>query len=113
MDTNLYPVPTSADVLAILDRIVRRIRVGSPTRYATIAGRAWRRTGSVGPATSLVHGDDARVLEPRRDQGLAQESDLADGPSRQELLEGDVAAELAIVAAGDAARPPRPCSARI
>jgi hypothetical protein len=38
------------------------------------------------------------MLEPRRrDQGLAQQANLADSPSRQELLDGDVAAELAIV----------------
>lgn len=32
-----HPVPTSADVLAILDRIVAGSRVDSPTRHATIA----------------------------------------------------------------------------
>jgi hypothetical protein len=48
----LHPVPTSADVVAILDRIVRRIARGSPTRPA-------RRPETRGPTCS-------RKSRPRR-----------------------------------------------
>jgi hypothetical protein len=54
---------------------------------------------AVGPAAGLVHGDDAGVLEPRGDQDLALEPRLVDVAARQQLLDRDVAAELAIVGA--------------
>jgi hypothetical protein len=59
--------------------------------------------GAVGPAAGLVDRDDAGVLEARGDEGLAEEADLADVGARDELLDRDVAAELAVVDAGDAA----------
>jgi hypothetical protein len=54
---------------------------------------------AVGPAPGLVDRDDAGVLEASGDQGLAQEPDLAHVAARDQLLDRDVAAELAVVGA--------------
>ena len=53
----------------------------------------------VGPAPGLVHRHDARVLEARGDQRLAQEADLVDVAARDQLLDRDVAPEVAVVRA--------------
>src|ERR1051325_9938578 len=63
-------------------------------------GVEWR---AIGPAAGLVDRDDARVLEAGSDEGLAQEADFANVVARQELLDGNVAAELEVVRARDAA----------
>jgi hypothetical protein len=42
------------------------------------------------------------VLQASSDERFAEEADLADVTARQELLDGDVAAELEVVCAGDA-----------
>jgi hypothetical protein len=51
-----------------------------------------------------VDRDDAGVLEAGGDQGLAQEPDLADVAAGDQLLDRDIAAELAVVGAGHAAQ---------
>ena len=57
---------------------------------------------AVRPASRLVHGDDARVLEPRRDQRLAHEPRLARFVAPEQLLHRDGATETLVHRAHDA-----------
>jgi hypothetical protein len=63
----LHPVPTSAYLLAILDRIVRRVTLGSPTRHATTAWKTGRRAR---PGSGRGSGDVART--PQRQANCAR-----------------------------------------
>ena len=58
---------------------------------------------AIWPAAGFVDGNDPRVLEASGDQRLAQEAHLAEVASRDQLLDRDVAAQVAIVRTGDAA----------
>jgi hypothetical protein len=50
-----------------------------------------------------VDRDNAWVLEARSDQRFAKEADLVHVAARDQFLDGDISAELAIVGARDAA----------
>ena len=74
--------------------------IGNPNViYAGAASGGVFKRRPIGPAPRLVNRDDARVLEPRGDQRLAQEANLVDVAARDQLLDRDVAPELAVMGA--------------
>jgi len=57
----------------------------------------------VGPAAGLVDWNDAGVLEASGDEGLAHEANFVHRAAREQLLDGDIAAELEVVGTRDLA----------
>jgi hypothetical protein len=84
----------------LVDRRARREQVAQRTAGDELHGIE---RGAVGPTTRLVDRHDARVLEARRDQCFAQKANLAEIATREQLLDRDLAAEIAVVGAEHAA----------
>src|SRR5439155_1577085 len=56
----------------------------------------------VGPPAGLVDRNDSGVFKVCGDKSLATETDLADVVARDELLDGDITPQIAVIGARDA-----------